>query len=232
MRLIPGLLIGLALAFPAAAEQRPIVVELFTSQGCSSCPPADALLNELAQRPDVLPLAFHVTYWDRLGWRDPFSLDLATNRQRAYQGLLGTETIYTPQMIVEGHIDVVGSDRSGVRTALAASARPAGVPITVSANGGQLSFSIGAGTGEARVLLVGYDAARRTAVPRGENAGHQLSESNIVRSLAVLGAWQGQSITLASPIPAAERAAVILQARDGRILGAALVPRTVPGVAG
>jgi hypothetical protein len=237
MRSIATLLLGLTLVPPALAQQpaRPIVVELFTSQGCSSCPPADALLSELAGRPDILPLAFHVTYWDRLGWRDPFALELATSRQRGYQRLLDTETIYTPQMIVEGRIDVVGSDRAGVRAALTAARAPASVtasvPINLMVNGGQIDIRVGAGVGPASVLLIGYDPAHRTAVARGENAGRQLSESNIVRSLLAVTTWRGQALSVSSPAPTAERTAVILQAPDGRILGAAVLANA-SGVSG
>src|SRR5579859_2803882 len=119
-------------AVTAAAETRPVVVELFTSEGCSSCPPADALLSELARsRPDVLPLAFHITYWDRLGWPDPFALRAATDRQRDYAGTLGLDSIYTPQMVVDGRRDVIGSDRGSVLAALhqAAAAAPPPVPL-------------------------------------------------------------------------------------------------------
>jgi hypothetical protein len=111
------LLLGVSRA--NAEPPRPVVVELFTSQGCSSCPPADALLTELARNPNILPLAFHVTYWNNLGWRDPFSLEAATDRQRAYQRSLHTDTIYTPQMVIEGQADIVGSDRASVATAIA-----------------------------------------------------------------------------------------------------------------
>ncbi len=213
-------LILMTLTTPALA-QRPIVVELFTSQGCSSCPPADALLTELARRPDILPLAFHVTYWNNLGWRDPFSLDDATARQRAYQRLLGTETIYTPQMIVEGHTDVVGSDRAGVSAALAAAHPADAVTLTATRTTQGLQIAVGPGHGTATVLVIGYDPAHRTAVARGENAGRQLLESNIVRSLTEAGTWQGQPITFTTHAPAAERTAIVLQARDGRILGVA-----------
>jgi hypothetical protein len=230
MRILAALLL-VTFATPALA-QRPIVVELFTSQGCSSCPPADALLTELARRPDVLPLAFHVTYWNNLGWRDPFSLDQATARQRAYQGLLGTETIYTPQMIVDGRTDVIGSDRAGVRAALAAARPGDGVALTASRTAEGLRIGVGAGAGAATLLVIGFDPQHRTAIARGENAGRQLTESNIVRALSAVAAWQGAPLSLTVPVPAGARAAVILQARDGRILGAALVPDAAPAVSG
>src|SRR6202163_2652786 len=116
---LAALLLGLAVAAtPAAADPRPVVVELFTSQGCSSCPPADALLGELAQRGDVLALGFHISYWDGLGWKDPSSRQSSTDRQRAYARLLGRGQVYTPQMVVEGRSEMVGSDRGAVLAAL------------------------------------------------------------------------------------------------------------------
>lgn len=226
MRTTIAALLLFGLVTPASAQPpRPIVIELFTSQGCSSCPPADALLGELAQNPNILPLAFHVTYWNSLGWRDPFSLDIATQRQRLYQGLLRTDTIYTPQMIVEGRTDVVGSDRAGVTRAIARAQAPADVPLVLTEAAGALNIDIGSGAGEAAVFLVGYDSAHHTSVARGENAGRQLRESNIVRSFAMLSTWHGLPTHLASPRPAGEHAAVILQAADGHIIGAAMLPK-------
>jgi hypothetical protein len=223
------LLLGVSRA--NAEPPRPVVVELFTSQGCSSCPPADALLTELARNPNILPLAFHVTYWNNLGWRDPFSLEAATDRQRAYQRSLHTDTIYTPQMVIEGQADIVGSDRASVATAIAHAtiSDPAKLTTKTSAQG--LQVDIGAGQGEARILLIGYDSQHKTSVARGENAGQNLSETNIVRSLVVLGNWKGQAISLSSPAPTSERAAVLLQAPNGHILGAAIVAKP-PGVSG
>jgi hypothetical protein len=225
-----GLALGLALVAQAgrppgaeAAVRRPVVAELFTSEGCSSCPPADAVLTDLARtRPDVLALAFHVTYWDRLGWPDPYAFAAATDRQRAYAAALGLESIYTPQMVVDGTRDVVGSDREGVATALADAARAdAAVPLRLTRSGGALHVAVGAGQGGGRLLLVGYDAQHRTAVGRGENAGQVLVESNVVRDLRPLGAWDGTARSLDAPAPRGEEAAVLLQAADGRILGAA-----------
>ena len=228
-------LLGFALAVPTSAWAEPpgplVVVELFTSQGCSSCPPADALLSELTRRPDILPLAFHVTYWNSLGWRDPFSLEAATARQRAYQRQLATDTIYTPQMIVDGRIDVVGSDRAAVaeaiNRALAQTTQPVPLSLTRTAQG--LHAQLGAGAGEAAVLLIGFDSRHRTAIPRGENAGRQLAESNVVRSIETLAAWTGQPLAITRGLPDGERTAVILQAFDGHVLASAQL--TAPSVA-
>lgn len=221
-------LIGVILAVPLTASATPpdrlVVVELFTSQGCSSCPPADALLTELARRPDVLPLAFHVTYWNGLGWWDPYSLEAATARQRAYQRQLGTDTIYTPQMVVNGQAQAIGSDRAAV-TAAIAQTTPATLPVTLSLTRTDpgLQIQIGAGAQEAAVLLIGFDSLHQTAVARGENAGRQLQESNIVRSVETLATWTGQPLTLGYRLPPADRAAVLLQAPDGQILATALL---------
>jgi hypothetical protein len=210
----------------AHAQSRPVVVELFTSEGCSSCPPADALLSEIARsRPDVLPLAFHITYWDRLGWPDPFALRAATARQEDYAHVLGLDSIYTPQMVVDGRLDVVGSDRGGVFAALhrAASAAPPPVPLRLARAGGQVTLEVGEGARgrEATVVLVGYDPAHRTAVAHGENAGRTLTESNIVRGLVRLADWHGARMTVQAAPPAGEKLAAILQAPDGQVLGAA-----------
>jgi hypothetical protein len=222
MRITTILTALLAMTSVAGAEtpRRPLVVELFTSEGCSSCPPADALLTELARtRADILPLAFHVTYWNSLGWRDPFSLDAATARQRAYGSLAG---VYTPQMVIEGRHDAIGSDRASVARALrAAAAKVEQVPLRLAQSGAEIAVDVGAASGAGRVLLVGYDAQHRTHVGRGENAGLTLLESNVVRSLTVLGDWRGEAIQLRHATPEGERMAVLLQAADGRILGAA-----------
>src|SRR6266849_11010084 len=146
---ICALLLSLGLAFPIAsvqASERPIVVELFTSEGCSSCPPADALLAELAGRPDVLALSFHVDYWDRLGWKDPFSSREATERQNRYATLLDLATVYTPQIVVDGKWQAVGSDRADVERALdlARRNRREG-PVTLALDHGRAQITLGLG---------------------------------------------------------------------------------------
>lgn len=217
-----GALAAAVATTPTHAAERPIVVELFTSQGCSSCPPADAFLRELARdRQDLLPLAFHVTYWNRLGWTDPFSFDDATRRQAAYGRRFGDGS-YTPEMVVDGRWSLVGSDRAAAQRAfaLAASRRADGPEITAEARDGRVSIAVGGGAGTGRVVLVGWDDEHRTAIGRGENGGRTLIEADIVRSFAVLGAWTGRPARFETPTPEGERWAVLLEDPEGGILGA------------
>lgn len=208
------------LARTARAAGNPVVVELFTSQSCSSCPPADALLGELAGRDDVLALSFHVTYWDRLGWRDRFSLNEATDRQRAYARALSGGQLYTPQVVVQGRADAVGSDRRAVLAAIGA-ARPAPIGLALTATDRQLRIAIAEGAGGGTVCLIGFDPHHVTRIGGGENGGRTLAHTNVVRSVATIGAWQGRPTQLTAPRPAGERVAVLLQGADGAILGAA-----------
>src|SRR5450432_3917349 len=143
----------LTAAAAATCGARPAVVELYTSQGCSSCPPADALLGEIAKRPDVLALAFHVDYWDHLGWRDPFSLPEAKVRQINYVRHFGQDWVYTPDIVIDGHVDVPGVDRQELLRRLVAPR--SGVPVHVAVQGEELVVSVEAATGapEGDVLL-------------------------------------------------------------------------------
>ena len=218
--------LGLALVaspFAAFAAERPVVVELFTSEGCSSCPPADAFLTDLSRDGSgVLPLAFHVTYWDRLGWRDPYSLTAATERQAAYGRRFGDGS-YTPEMVVDGVKGFVGSERGEGAAAIAA-ARRAGrteAEVTLSRNGGRIGISVGAGSGAARVVLVGFDPQHTTAVGRGENSGRTLTESNIVRSVRTVAEWAGHPLSTDVEVPVGQDVAVLLEAPGGAIVGAA-----------
>ena len=213
-------------AFAAAPGQK-TVVELFTSQACSSCPPADALLAELQRtRPDLLALDFHVDYWNRTGWADPYSLAAATERQRRYAGVLEGAGVYTPQMVIGGTTQAVGSDRAAVSAAIAAAqaSRAPPVPLAVEWIGGRLAVSVGPGEGNATLWLIGFDARHVTPIGRGENAGRVLTEVNVVRSLREAGRWRGAPVRIDAAPPLGERGAVLLQADDGRILGASEVP--------
>ena len=224
-RLLAGITAGLAAATvrPAAATTAPIVVELFTSQGCNSCPPADAYLAELARQPGVLALAYHIDYWDQLGWRDPFSSPAATLRQRDYARSLGLRTIYTPQMVINGRIDAVGSDRTSVSAAIAAAGKASrAVPVSITADGAALALRVEPGPGSGRLLWIVYDLQHETRVRGGENAGRTLVNTNIVHSIEEIGAWNGEAVALSRPQPdAGTGAALLVQAADGAIVGAA-----------
>jgi hypothetical protein len=219
-----GLIAGLAGLSPLAAfaAERPVVVELFTSQGCSSCPPADAYLKELRDRRDVLPLAYHVTYWDSLGWKDPFSLQAATQRQDQYGRRFGDGS-YTPEIVVDGAAGMVGSRRSEVGAAIERAKRNSrtAAAVSVTRNGGQLAIQVGSGSGTGRVLLIGFDREHTTSVGRGENGGRTLTEANIVRSIRPVGQWSGAALSINEQIPQGQDVAVVLEAPDGQIVGAA-----------
>lgn len=225
---IGALVPTLAVAQPTV---RPVVGELFTSEGCSSCPAADAKIAELARtRPDLLLLTFHVTYWNYLGWRDPYSFDAATQRQRRYVALGASPEVYTPALIVDGRLDAVGSDEAAVDRTLrqAALSEETAAPIDVQRPAAGLTVSVGAGTGSGTLLLIGYDRLHRTAVARGENSGQTLAEANIVRSMSVLGKWSGKPVQLHVPAPVGQDVAVLLQRDDGRIVGAAVMHASSP----
>ncbi|MEM9440631.1 MAG: DUF1223 domain-containing protein [Pseudomonadota bacterium] len=212
----------------AVAEDAPVVVELFTSQGCYSCPPADELLGELAERDDVLPLAFHVTYWDRLGWPDTLGLPAGTARQEAYARLLGTGRIYTPQMVVQGQIDVVGSQRSRVMRALQIADEHAERDVDIRVDKGQLAIGAGKPT-DAKIWLAAFDDVHEIAIDRGENAGKTLTYHHSVRELTQLGRYDGSEMSAELPLlrlaaDGRDGAAVLIQREsDGAIIGAARV---------
>jgi hypothetical protein len=227
-----GALIALSLAASAgsavaqSAAQSPVVVELFTSQGCSSCPPANANLLAIADRPDVLALSFGVTYWDYLGWKDSFAKPEFTNRQYAYEQSLHRATAYTPQMVVNGGMDLIGNsaDELDRKIAAARDDAHAAPPQIVLANG---KVTIGAAdTPEdtADVWLVRYDPnVVQVPVGRGENGGRTLPHRNVVRELMRLGGWTGEAASFALP-PASNglKTAILVQsAYTGPILAAA-----------
>ena len=185
---------------PGTVSDMPVVVELFTSEGCSSCPPADALLGELASRHDILPLAFHVNYWDYIGWKDPFASRASTERQYSYGHALGLKMVYTPQMVIGGSHDAVGSDEGAVKQAIDADVNRPKLKISVWRDGhGGYHVSIPAGdaAGPATVWLALYDHAHKTPVTRGENAGTTLTEFNIVREWREIGHWDGKPTEIA-----------------------------------
>jgi hypothetical protein len=231
MKAISVLFVLLLSSVAAFAQTRPLVVELFTSQGCSSCPPADRLLGELVQRGNVIALGFHITYWDGAQWRDPLSRPESTERQQAYDDHLTRGQIYTPQMVIEGTEDVVGSDRSLVLDALDKVKPVAAATVTFAPD--RRSVAIGAGTAPAGagVLVARYVLKRTTEVKGGENAGRSATDINAVTSLKMIGDWTGKAESLPIDPPRnGEGLAVLVQAPDGRFLGAASIeePATSP----
>ena len=217
-----------AIAMPMSghADDRPrspIVVELFTSQGCSSCPPANANLIELSKRSDVLPLSFAVTYWDYLGWKDIFDKPEFTDRQVAYERPLGQPGPYTPQMVINGVSTTVGNKLDVVEQLIGAARPLSGPTVTLEPD----SASIGAATlsaAAADVWLVRYDPNLvEVPVARGENTGRTLPHTHVVHGLERLGGWSGAAVSFALPkAPGGLKTAILVQASNGGpILGAA-----------
>ncbi len=215
-------------AEPAAAS--PVVVELFTSQGCSSCPPADALLDELAGRPGVVALSLHVDYWDYIGWKDPYASPMNTARQQRYAEALNLRYVYTPQIVVDGRANVVGSHRAEVLEAIAAAAkrdRPIDITFGTS-NGGTVIIPEGHAPDEgATVWLAIYDREHVTEIKRGENAGRELRNANVVRSFERLGTWTGARLEIPLDLSGARArgrdgcAVIVQRGRAGPVLAAA-----------
>jgi hypothetical protein len=219
------LLASLAAGHSATAASAPVVIELFTSQGCSSCPPADALLSELARRPNVVALAYHVDYWDELGWKDPFSIPEATHRQRGYVRKLSSSGAFTPQAVVSGDTSLIGSNRAALTQAISADRDALAVQLSTTA--GALVIDLPERWREPMdVHVISYLGEATTKIGRGENAKRTLRYSHIVRSIKRVGVWNGKphrmTVPLAS-IPAdATGVAVLLQRpAQGAIAGAA-----------
>lgn len=199
-----------------ATAQHPTVVELFQSQGCSSCPPANANINAISDRPDVLTLSFAVTYWDKLGWKDRFAKPAFTERQWDYAHGGGRANVYTPQVIVNGKAAIVGNVRAELDRLIAASGRPAGGPdVSVSGN----SVTIAGGKSPATVWLVRYDpASRDVPIRAGENNGRTLPHRHIVTELVEIGKSGSTSRSFALPPAAAHtklEAAILVQVPNG-----------------
>ena len=207
-----------------AAEVPPVVLELFTSQGCSSCPSADALLERLAQQPGVLPLSFHVSYWDNLGWADPYASAANTNRQYAYAKSIGHQGVFTPQLIVGGTLSMVGSDESAARAAIAKAANaPMSVALALAASA--QGFTLTGASGGNDLWEVRFVRHAQTKVGAGENGGQMLDSVNNVIVLRALPALKpGESQTLPPLVAPADGLAVFAQAPNlGAIKGAAVI---------
>lgn len=225
------------------AARIPVLLELFTSEGCSSCPPADRLLESLDRQPvasaDLIVLSEHVDYWNYLGWSDPYSSPLFSARQQKYSGRLGTD-VYTPQLVIDGRFQALGSDRGEVMQAIDRATQGAKLPVSVRASGSGSSGSIhveanSGGAGADLYIVLAADHAR-SQVLRGENGGHMLTHVAVARSITRIGKWEGSgAVARDVPIPSKElpaahqgaqpgetRVIAILEdPKTGRVLGAA-----------
>ncbi len=226
---VAALALGLAAALPAAraeAGEPLVVVELYTSQGCSSCPAADAFLGELlAMRSDILGLEFHVDYWDNLGWKDSFSSAESTARQRAYAKALGLTYVYTPQMVIQGTLQATGSDRETIQDQIGDARKLPRIDVELTRNDKALQITLGkiSHPVKADVFMVVFDKEHTTKVKRGENRGETITNRNVVRTLKRIGSWRGNAANLSTTLDEnGDACAVIVQSRDsGTILGAA-----------
>jgi len=233
--LIAGLLIatsGLACAGPKA------LIELFTSQGCSSCPPADKLLGELAEDPSLIAISDPIDYWDYLGWKDTLAMPGHSARQRAYAHVRGDREVYTPQVVVNGSTDVLGSDRAAIEHAIAQTDQKSAVmslPVLLSLGGNALNINVRAegANRPGEVWLCPLARAVTVAIGRGENHGRTITYHNVVRGWTKLGDWNGADANWSIPVAAlkagdVDAAAVLVQEgtheKPGIILGAAYLP--------
>lgn len=218
-------------------SSRPVVVELFTSQGCSSCPPADALLNELSQRPDVVALSFHVSYWNYLGWVDPFATPEAAVRQRDYARRFGLRHVYTPQMVINGTEHLSGTRRDDILTRIADGSHHLAIPVELSeADNDQVVIRVGTAAKSknalhdddgARIWLLLLDRRQVTPIHNGENRGQTLVNTHVVRKMVPVGSWQGDAVNVVVPRSGDNAvgdlcAALVQEMASGRILGAAI----------
>jgi hypothetical protein len=238
-----GLIAGLlTAAVPAQAEIKG-VVELFTSQGCSSCPPADKLLGQLAERKDLLALSYNVDYWDYLGWHDTLASPDNTERQRNYAQARGDGQVYTPQAVIDGRTHAVGSSQAEIDAALAKYSDGLPVHLSLSSTGDAVTVNIDAADPAAKAAmphatlwLVMYDRSVTVPIDRGENSGKTITYTNVVRKLRPIAMWKGEAMSVDLPkseIKQADvnRCAVLLQAETkdglpGPILGAATIDMT------
>ncbi len=225
-----AMIAAFATTVDAARAEGPVVVELFTSQGCSSCPPADDFLGELAGRKDVIALALHVDYWDYLGWRDTFALPGNTDRQKAYRAELNNRSIYTPQAMIDGVADVVGSRQAELlRTISKAREVPNLAAVSFDDIDGRMIARVAPSDPDTRpknaatVWMATYAPVQSVVIQRGENAGRTQKYHNVVMSWVNMGEWRGGEAEYDAPMPeGAGGAAVLVQVgRGGPILGAA-----------
>ncbi|ARO26006.1 DUF1223 domain-containing protein [Rhizobium sp. S9] len=237
-RFLISLIAGIAFAGSLHAEDgKPRgVVELFTSQGCSSCPPADAAFRKLVNQGDVIALAYHVDYWNYLGWADTLSSKENTERQYGYARTMGRSNVYTPQAIVNGRGHLAGADLTGINSKIdtySIEGNGLTVPISAAMRGDELEIKIGEGQGKANVVMVYFDKEKTIDVEKGENSGKKISYLHSVTNVETVGMWDGRATSLTLPAsvlqrPQLEGCAILLQSAtaDGdpaAILGATVV---------
>ena len=231
-----GICAIIAVIRPAHADPR-AVVELFTSQGCSSCPPADKVIGELSKDPDVIALSMPIDYWDYLGWKDTLADSRFSARQKAYSHVRGDRDVYTPQAVVNGAAQVIGSDRSSIENAIKSTVKADGVmsvPVTMTLSGKQINVSVAAAKGPSvsrgEVWICSVSKAVPIQISRGENRGREVTYHNVVRNLLKVGDWNGSSGNWTVPIENITRdgvdAAVVYvqdgnREKPGPMLGAA-----------
>ncbi|MFB6459496.1 DUF1223 domain-containing protein [Bradyrhizobium tunisiense] len=201
-----GICAIVAVIRPAQADPR-AVVELFTSQGCSSCPPADQIIGDLSKDPSIIALSMPIDYWDYLGWKDTLADSRFSARQRAYSRVRGDREVYTPQVVVNGSTHVVGSDRAGIENAIRKSDPGKGVmsvPVTMSLAGKQINVSVAASkepaVSQGEVWICSIARSVPIAITRGENRGQQVTYHNVVRNVLKVGDWTGRSESWTVPI--------------------------------
>lgn len=231
LKILLGALGLVVIASPLAAQSPKAVVELFTSQGCSSCPPADALLSDLAHRPDVIALTLPVDYWDYLGWKDTLAQRAFSWRQRAYAHLRGDHQVYTPQAVVNGTRPCLGSDRAQVERWIAdGEGKALPVAVNLSEKDGQVTIAVdGAAGHSADLWVLPVIKSRTVEIGRGENQGRKAAYTNVVRGFTRVGEWHGGPAQFQVPVSVARGDAdgyvVLLQVpqgpKPGPILGAA-----------
>jgi hypothetical protein len=215
-------------ALPAFAQTK-AVIELFTSQGCSSCPPADKLMAEYADRKDILALSFNVDYWDMLGWKDTLASPDNTARQRDYSLARGDGQVYTPQAVIDGRVHAIGSNRGDIEAAIAANPNALFGPLSMTSSSDAVTVTIGAAPGgatpHATLWLVMYDRSVTVPITHGENSGKSVTYYNVVRKLRPIAMWKGESMSVDLPKSEMEhakanRCAVLLQSeKDGGLPG-------------
>jgi hypothetical protein len=214
----------IAVIRPAHADPR-AVVELFTSQGCSSCPPADKIIGELARDPSVIALSMPIDYWDYLGWKDTLADSRFSARQKAYSHVRGDRDVYTPQVVVNGSAHVIGSDRSGIEGAINNTQKSdsvMSVPVTMTLSGKQINVSVaagkGPGTAHGEVWICAISKAVPISISRGENRGREVVYHNVVRNLLKVGDWNGASGSWTVPLENVSREGVdaaVVYVQDG-----------------